>query len=187
MINLLPPKEKEELLLQKYKRLVVVLGNMVLISVVCLTLILFALKFYVLSEISFQKLNLDLANQKYTTDGTMTFKEMIKKYNASLVKMDAFYKQTTYMSDILKNVLGVNRAPGIYFKDISINRLRKDSTSPGSDEVKISITGYSSTRESLILFKEALEKNDKIKNISFPPQNWVKDSDIDFEVKFEKK
>ena len=113
MINLLPPKEKEELLLQKYKRLVIVLGNVFLISTICLALMLFALKYYVLSEISFQNLNLELAEQKYITDGTMPFKEMIKQYNASLVKIDGFYKKATYIADILQNVLEINRPAGM--------------------------------------------------------------------------
>ena len=187
MINLLPPKEKEELLLQKYKRLVIVLGNVFLISTICLALMLFALKYYVLSEISFQNLNLELAEQKYITDGTIPFKEMIKQYNASLVKIDGFYKKSTYITDILQNVLEINRPAGMYFKDISVDRTKSTPGLPAPDGIKVVISGFSASREGLLSFKGALEKNPKIKNVSFPPQNWVKDKDIDFEVTFENK
>ena len=52
MINLLPPQEKEKLLLEKTQKLVIVLTNSFIISLICLILILLSLKFYILKELA---------------------------------------------------------------------------------------------------------------------------------------
>lgn len=185
MINLLPPQEKEELVLQKYKRLVIVLGNMTLIILICLTLILFALKFYVLSEIDLQKINLDLAQKKYEADDTNSLKQTISQYNELLIKIDNFYKKNILVSDILVDLLKIDRPKGLYFQDISIDRPQRNEASLVA--MKISINGFANTREDLSIFKENLEKNSQFKNVSFPPQNWVREKDINFSATLENK
>ena len=179
MINLLPPKEKEELLLQKNKKLAIVLGNMVLISLACLILVLFSLKFYILAEISYQKIILDNTERKHLTQDVLSLKDVIKKYNTSLVKMDNFYKKEIYLSDTLKTILGIQRPNGTYLKGIAINRDRDDN------KVKVNLSGISDKRDNLLIFKDNIENNEKIENVYFPPDSWVKDKDIIFYLTFE--
>jgi len=183
MINLLPPKEKEELLLQRNKKLVMVLGNTVLVVLVCLILILLSLKFYILSEISYQKSNLDIAEKNYQMPTNLSVKDMIVGYNESLKKVDDFYKKEIYMSDAIKDILSVPRSGAIYFKEITINRSNANKISP--EKIKVSLYGVSNTRNDLIVYKNNIESNKKIKNVYFPPDSWVKNKDVNFYLDFE--
>ena len=184
MINLLPPKEKEELSLEGNKKLVIVLGNLVLISLVCLILILFSLKFYILKEISYQKIVLDNTEKKYQASNFLSFKEIIQKYNANLVKIDNFYKKEIKVSDILKTILEVPRPEGLYFENISVEN-NKNGTE--NKKTKVTISGISKTRDNLLIFKENIENSKTIENVYFPPSNWVKNKDINFYLTLETK
>lgn len=179
MINLLPPKEKEELVFQKHRRLIFVLGNIVVVSLVCLSLILFALKFYISAEVSYQNTLLGIAKKKYQVSDKSSLKEDIKSYNTSLDKINNFYKKENYLSDTLKNILDIQRPEGIYFSDIIINQLKDEK------KIKISISGVSDTRDNLLTFKDNIERNQKVKNAYFPPDSWVRDKDINFSLTFE--
>ncbi len=184
MINLLPPIEKAELLAQKNKRLVIVLGNIALVFLICFILILFSIKFHILSEIRHQKYDLDSAEKNYQMPLTVSTKDAIKQYNASLLRLDDFYKKEIYISQVFKDVLGITRPNGIYFAEMVIFRDDKSKTNqPG--KVKIFLSATSNTRDNLLVFKNYIEENKKIENVYFPPESWVKDKNISFNVTFE--
>ncbi len=52
---------------------------------------------------------------------------------------------------------------------------------------QISLSGFSESREVLLSFKENLEKEAEFAEVYFPPENWVKPSDINFTVTFKLK
>lgn len=186
MINLLPPQEKQDLVLQKYKRLVTVLGNMIMIILLCMTLLLVSLRFYVLAEVDAQKSNLASAENKNTANGITALKKDISTYNLLFMKLDTFYKQQVYYNEVLKNLLSLSRPAGVNFTELTISRPGQgDSGTPNA--IKIHLIGFSSTRENLLKFRDNLMMSTSFKNVSFPPQSWVKDKDIEFEATFESK
>lgn len=179
MINLLPPKEKEELLLEKNKKLAIVLGNMALVSLVCLSLILFAFKFYLLKNASYEKVILGISEKGYQTPDFLSFKEIIQKYNSKIIKANNFYGQQVYLSLMLKDILKIERPNGLYLTKVEIYNLEKDG------KIKAGLLGKSDTRDNLLVFKGNLESSDKIKNVYFPPNNWIKSQDVNFYATFE--
>src|SRR4051812_32386303 len=77
MINLLPPFQKDKLLLEKDKKLALVLGSTISIALVCLALILFALKFYLLEDINVQRTFKNITAKKYETQDFLSFKNTV--------------------------------------------------------------------------------------------------------------
>lgn len=180
MINLLPPKEKEELLFQKKRNLVIVLGSMTVISLVCLSLVLLSLKFYVLQQVIYKKAILQSTQKEYQTADFLALKNYIQKYNTTLNIVDNFYKKEIYFSDALKTIVGIERPSGIYFTSVAIEKSKTDNN------VKITIYGTSNTRDELVLFKHNIESNNNITNAYFPPDSWIKPTNVNFYVTFEK-
>ena len=184
MINLLPPKEKKELQQERYKKLVAVLGFTFLVSLVCLALILYALKFYILQRWVTEKANLTSTTQQYEKDST-AIKNEIRKYNVAFGKLQDFYKTEVYFSEMLKFIIDIQRPNGVSFDTINLS-LNKEG-----DRVKVSINGTSNTRENLLEYKERLENSllmenkYRMENIYFPPESWVKPTGISFKLSFD--
>ncbi len=176
MINLLPPLEKKALKSEITKNLVIVLWYMFIIFLVALSLVLFSVKFYILQDENSQKVVLDLVKKQYETPESLSAKELIVKYNASLLKVDDFYKKEVYFSEALKTILETQRPAEVYFTNISMEKSKNGAG------VKITILGTSDTRDNLLVFKDNIEANPKIKNAYFPPANWVKPKDIIFNL-----
>ena len=53
--------------------------------------------------------------------------------------------------------------------------------------IKVSLSGFAPTRKSLFYFRKKLKEAEFFKNVSFPPSNWIKPTDIDFSINFEVK
>ncbi|MEK7664504.1 MAG: hypothetical protein AAB340_03675 [Patescibacteria group bacterium] len=179
MINLLPQKEKQELLFQKNRNLVIVLGSTAIIFLICLALVLLSIKFYILQIISNEKAILKDAEEKYQTPNSLLFLDSLKKNNADLSIMDSFYKKKAYLSDDLKTILQTQRPDGITFNSISLGQTGSDN------RVKISILGTSATRDELLSFKDNITSQASVKNIYLPPENLVKPTNISFNLNFE--
>lgn len=179
MINLLPPQEKSELLMEKNKKLIVVLGCLILISLVYLSLILSALKYYILENITYQKTILESNEKKYQTKDFMDIKTQIQKYNASLGKVSNFYSKEIYLSNAIEEITLIPRPDGVVFDSITLSK------KPTDTKIKVTISGTSKTRDNLLLFKNNIESNKKMENINFPPNNWIKPSDISFYMTLE--
>ncbi|MBI1866251.1 MAG: hypothetical protein HY005_00480 [Candidatus Staskawiczbacteria bacterium] len=179
MINLLPPKEKEKLSLERNKKLTIILGYIIIIPLVYLALVLFSLKFYILGQMSYQKSVLGSVEAKYETSDFLSYGSIVKKYNEGLIKADTFYKKEVYFSNVIKTILDIQRPDGLFFNDVSINVDEKDN------KIKVNISGQSDTRDNLLIFKDNIESNNKIKDVYFPPNSWIKSADINFYVTFE--
>lgn len=179
MINLLPPKEKEQLLLERNKKLVIILGYVVIISLTYLALILLLVKFHILEQMSRQKSILNTTEMKYQTSDFLSYNNLIKKYNDDLFKANTFYKKEIYFSDVIKTILDIQRPDGLFFNDMSIKNSEKDN------KIKVTISGISDTRDNLLTFKDNIEHSGKMENVYFPPSSWVKTKDINFYVTLE--
>ena len=80
MINLLPPKEKEQLLLDRNKKLVTILGCMTIIFLICLSLVLLLVKSYISEKVDSGKSILDATEKKYQTSDFLFYDNLVKKY-----------------------------------------------------------------------------------------------------------
>ncbi len=179
MINLLPPAERRGLLLEKRKKLTILLGNIGILSLICLALILLSLKFYILQDVRYHNNTLEAIELSYSTPSFSLLKEVAEKYNATLVKMNQFYQTESYMHESLATILRVSRPFGVSFTSVVVERVSASKT------MKVTISGMANNRDGLLEFKKQLEGSDKIANVYFPPESWIKSTNIDFNVTFD--
>jgi hypothetical protein len=178
MINLLPPEEKQKLFLEKKKKLAIILGTVILVSLICLTLILLSIKFYILAETDEQRNMLKQAIQEKQTSDFINLSSIIQKYNGTLDQLDSFYKKEIYFSQTLEIITDVPSPKGLYLTNFSFSRDK-------SGVVQASVSGISNTREDLLLFKKNIEEDKKIKNPYFSPGSWINQKNVNFSLTFE--
>ncbi len=187
MINLLPPKEKEELISQQKKKLAIILWSAFLIAIICLILVLLSVKFYILGKSISQKFILEQVQDRHQTSDFLTYKDLLQNYNKKLIQLRSFYEKETEFSSALKNILEVKRPEGVYFTELFLNK-KEDN---GKIEAKI--YGTSDTRENLLIFKKNFEERPgvppgsypEIKNYNFSPESWIYPKSISFYLTFE--
>ena len=179
MINLLPPKEKQELSLRANKNLTIVIGSVILISLLSLVLVLFSVKFYILSELTQHEYILYETEKAYQTPEFLALKEAIEKSNKNISTVQNFYKNQLSFANALKNISSILLPEGLYLTSIHTEPMQT------AKSVKVTIAGVSNNRDSLINFQEALETNTKIKNLYLPAENWIKPANFNFFITFE--
>jgi len=177
MINLLPTEEKHALLAESKKKLATIWGAVILISLICLTLILLSIKFYILTETDSQKNILKQTEQKNKTPDFVNFNSIIEKYNVTLAQLDSFYEKEVYFSQAL-NLINKTLIPGgLYFENFSLSRDKNGM-------VNVTVSGSSITRDVLLIFKKSVEENKEIINPYFSPESWIKQKDVNFSLTF---
>ncbi len=166
MINLLPFSEKRELAKvrkEKIQSIVLLLLNFFL---VCLVLLSLFLNIYFKSYLERKEVlivNLEVFEEPEEME------EKTTKLNNSLKEINSFYQDKIYYSFILNQI--AEKLPSEAYLD-RISFLGN----------KISLSGFISSRNDLLILKERLEKG--FKEVDFPPINWVKRENIDFFTTF---
>ena len=171
MINLLPATEKENLLLEKNKRIVIILWLLLLFFLTCLILILFSIKIYIQAQVKSQQYLLTEVKKEKNQSEIENFKEEINSINSNLTKLNSFYQNEIYLSDILEKI-SKTLPKELYLTNLSV-------IFPS-----VSLSGFAPTTEALFEFKENLEKEPSFKEVSFPTADWVDLVDIDFSATF---
>lgn len=171
MINLLPPQQKEELLEEEKFKLVLILGIIILAFLISLTLILFSIKTSLLADLEIQKIYFEQRKKELESPRIQELEGKIKNYNLTLSKLIVFYQNQLDSTSILEKI-SKTLPEETYLTSFNFN----------PQFSQFSLTGFSPNREKLLQFKENLEKTEGLKEIYFPPGNWVQSTDIDFSV-----
>jgi len=179
MINLLPPKEKSELLLVRQKKLVIILGSVFLIFSICLVFVFLSIYFFALGEASAQKIILQQNLKSYQAAGSNEYGQIIKKYNLILPKVSFFYESQKHFSEALSSIYEITRPAGIFFSGLNV-----DGTKQAGNIVSVSVSGISSTRDDLLAYEKNLKKDVRVRNVSFSPESWISSQNISFSVSF---
>jgi hypothetical protein len=176
MINLLPTKEKEVLLAELRKRMIIILCFLFLFFLVCLVLISFSIRIYLGGQIESQKTFLAESEKEFVESESQELQEKIKSANQRFKELSSFYKGKVYFFEISEKI--AKTLPNtFYLTDFSLKLLQEK-------EVMVSLSGFAPLREDLFEFKKNLEQEENFKEVSFPPANWVKAKDINFHVTF---
>ena len=171
-------EEKENLFLEKKKRLATIMGIVVLVFLVCLTLVLLTIKFYILAETDSQE-NIFKQNQQssqYTEQSN--FINVVKGYNSTLAQIDSFYKKELYFNQALDILNRVPSPNGLYFTNFSLSRIENGN-------IKMDVSGVSATRDNLLIFKHNVEADKEIKNPYFSPESWISAQNTNFSLSLE--
>lgn len=170
-INLLPPKAKTELFEEEIKRLITILGGLIVFFLISLTLILLSTEIYISAQVSSKQTQLDMQEGQLRVPEIQDLKEKITKANQNLSKLDSFYEGQIKLGEIFEKISEI-LLPNMYLVTFSYQK----------EDLQVSLSGYAPNRENLLEFKKNLEK--EFPNPYFPPQNWIKSIDIDFQVNF---
>lgn len=169
--NLLPPQAKTELADQKVQKLVIIWGSLVLVFLISLTLILFSVKTYISGQADYQQTLVDLEQKQLEVPEIQNLREKVRLANQNLLKLDSFYEQQIHLTEVFEKISQI-LPQKMYLTGFSYQKTNS----------QLSLSGFAPRRETLLEFKKNLEK--EFPNPYFPPQNWIKPTDIDFQVSF---
>jgi len=173
MINLLPPEEKEYLLFEEKKKIVLILEMLAFLFLVSLSLVLFSLEIYISGELKAQEIALAQQEEEFESSEMKDFPEMIKTANHMFSSLETFYEKRFDLLEVFDRLY--NLLPeGVYLNTF----LYQEESS------EITISGFAKTRESLVEFRENLEKSACFQDPYFPSSVWLKSNNIDFTSKF---
>jgi len=176
MLNLLPPSEKKILAREKKKRLFMILCFEFFVFLVCIFLVLLAVEFYILGEVAWQNFLFGQVKAESQSDRFLYFENVMQNYNQKLVLIDSFYEKQKFAVPTLITLLSVERPEGLHFTKFSLQLQGQ----PG--KTKVVITGFSDTRDNLIIFKNNIEAEKKIEGINFSADSWINPKDINFHL-----
>jgi Tfp pilus assembly protein PilN len=170
-INLLPPKVKAELFEDEIKKLIIILGILILVFLLSLTVILFSVRTYISTQLSSIQSLVNMEKERLGTPELQGIKEEIIAANKDLLKLNSFYQEQIDITNIFEKI-----------SEIMPSQMYLTNFSYQKDNLQVSLSGYAPNSELLLEFKKDLEK--EFPDPYFPPQNWIKSTDIDFQVRF---
>lgn len=177
MINLLPPKEKEELFQEEKMKIVWILGILFLSSLLCLTLFLFSIKVFIDGEATVQKILVTERENEFKNSQMQILQDKITVANKKISELESFYQKQIYYSDL------INKISTIIPEGISLNNLSL-KISPEGRDLECNLFGFALTRDVLLEFKNNLEKESLFQKITFPASSWLEEENINFSVTF---
>lgn len=179
MINLLPLPYRDRLRAEENFRLLLILSAVSGVFLVCLALLLFALRIYLWDQIRSQEFL--LAGLKQQSSARSQELKNIQDLNLSLLAISGLYEKRLSPTIILEGISS-HLKPNMYVSSLNIQSREEIDTQEGKQMKpgKITVTGFAIQRETLFEFRGDLQKDPLFKNVYFPPSNWVKPRDITF-------
>ena len=178
MINLLPPEAKKDLKEEENWKLYLTLSFLIFVFFISFSLILLSVKNFISGESESQRILLEQGERELINPQLNNLQINLVNFNNSFLKINKFYKEQFNSAEILTQLSEIIPT-GIRFTNLSISRSGKEM-----NEINFSISGFSSDRATLLIFKEKLEKEENFEDINFPPSNWANPIDIDFNINF---
>ncbi len=174
MINLIPNQEKKEKIKDFYFRLVIVF--FVVLGFCFFVAFASILPSYFLSLVNKNVINAKLEMQKrepllLTDQNSLAAIEDLK---SKINLIESAEKNKYLISQKVINEIILQK-----INDIKITQLSYEDSGGGK---KISVRGIAGSRERLLLFRRALEDDITFKKVDLPISNFVKDSNIEFNL-----
>lgn len=168
-LNLIPEYKKEDILQRRRFRLAVWHGFYLMA--------IFATAFAVLFSFSFSlSLELDLVTDRIGSGNQKENYEKIRKYDEEFINMNSYFSRVKKIQD-----------EALYWSNIFLNLNKLDSSGIVFDEfvakdLKLMIVGTAKNRETLLKFKDSLEKDACFSSISLPLSNLVEKDNVTFQM-----
>ncbi|MBU1255743.1 PilN domain-containing protein [Patescibacteria group bacterium] len=173
-LNLLPPREKEKLELDKLNNLIFFLAVRIAIFLLIFTLLLIVTYYSLFILLKEQERLIEINENDIRIQQLVKIEEKIKNVNQHLDKIHLKQKESVVWTPILEELAKITPL-GVYLSNfsykLSIN--------------KINLSGWAESRDKLIRFKDSLEESVLFNNLESPLSNLIKKNDIDFNFTFE--
>ena len=172
-LNLLPPKEKEDLQLEQIQRRIWAWTAALMLALAFFLVFLATIYFSITSGSKAARENYQLIQQSVQGKTLKSQQDLIKNFNDRLAQIASLQEKHKYYSRALIEIL--NLLPqNIRLGSLVVN-----------EKNQATLSGFSPDREKIIAFKEALEKSNKFGVIENPLSNLLKQTDINFYFKFD--
>jgi len=179
MINLLPLKEKKELLMERTKRMVIILWFLFLFFLICLALILLSIKIYVQGQIDSNKTYLANTEKEFLESESEEYRAYITEANSKIEELNSFYEKRVNFSSILERISALLPAD-IYLTDISLKHIVEGEDK--KNKIIVALSGFAPLVDDVVEFENNLQE--EFEDVNFPLSNWVKEKDIDIYITF---
>jgi len=178
MINLLPPQEKKDILGRRKLKLVLLFEIGILLFLVSLLCTLFFVVIYLSGELETEKLLMAEKSALINLQAFSDSQNRVKVLNREFLDLTSFYKGKPKLTELFERIYA--RLPEhSYLKNISFVT--------EAERVKVSLSGFMPTAESLLVFKREMERDKDLLGVTFPAADWTSSKDIDFTLSFELK
>jgi hypothetical protein len=173
MINLLPPHQIKEL--KEEENFAIFLNLVFLFSIFLLAVFLttLSIKFYLSGLLDYHKIILQEGEKILDPK----IEQQIKEANDLLIRINSFLKKKTYLFSKIEE-FSTKIPPGISLESLSLS-LEKEG------EVSFSVLGLAKKRENFLEMIKILKEN--YNEVSFPPEVFLKEENIEFLIKFKTK
>ena len=175
MINLIPKEEKKKMLVDFYCRFAVLLLLMASFSVFIASVAILPAYFFssVKNSIANTKLNIQKEEHQPTSD-EQSLSE-VKDINNKLAVVENAKKNKFLVSEKVISAILLEKTP-----DIKITQIVYTNNT-GADK-NVTILGAATSRETLLSFQQSLEDSSAFKNVNLPISNFIKGSNIQFNL-----
>jgi Tfp pilus assembly protein PilN len=177
MINLIPKEQKKKMTVDFYYRLAILF---LLLGSFCVFVATAALlPAYFISAKKNSIVNAKLQIQKdepLSTSGEQSL-ATVKDVNSKLGIVESGENNQFVISTKIIDAVISDKTPGIQITQISY---QNDPTTGR----KVTLVGIASTRAALLSFEQALQNDPGFKNVDLPISNFVKESDLQFDLTF---
>lgn len=175
MINLIPKEEKKKMTTDFYFRLATL--SVIMLDFCILVALLSIMPSYFISSMEYSLINAKLENQKLEPLPVLGKESLALAgdIDNKLALIENFEKNKFLPSVKVINAILLKKRPDVKITQI----IYKNDEKNGS---RIDLAGIASSREVLLLFRQALEDSPDFKNIILPISNFVKGSNIDFSL-----
>tara|TARA_B100001971_G_C18212754_1_gene551799 strand:+ start:289 stop:855 length:567 start_codon:yes stop_codon:yes gene_type:complete len=180
MINLLPQQQKKTLRQELRLRLVLILSISIVSFFLSLIFLLGANWIYLGGLVYSYRSEVMSSQEKVLGADEETSKE-VKAVNRTLTEVSSLYGRQIEVSVILKEIeLALPQTMYLTSFQYTPPSIEKQGEEIIHIAGNVSVSGFAVTRDDLFLFRESLQEKDLFYNLSFPPSNWVRPSDINF-------
>ena len=166
-INLTPKNIKEEVRLKRIYSLFKNFSYIIIIIIIAASSSLLIAKFML--QNSFNQI---VGDSTLVTKNTQNYNIDVKTINDKLASISKVQNEYAVWSALLERITNLMN-DGIKLNFIKLNRA----------DNSLRISGHALTRESLLAFKDAIEKDKIFSNVDIPLKNLFDKNDIDFEIK----
>ncbi len=165
-LNLVSKQLKEEIKLRRIYKLFKKI-NCILIILIIITAIIFLTARLILQN-NFNKV---VAQTTLVTKKNQSYNTKVQEINAKLDFISKIQNDFIIWSNLIE-FLAQNTPPDITLSLIEINK----------ESQKLTIMGFSRSRDSLLILKDNIEISNKFQDLNFPVKNILKKEDINFDI-----
>lgn len=176
MINLLPPQYKEELRQERNFRMILILTVTFLFFLISLILILFSVKFYIQSQADALEILISAEEKTIKKADATELNSKITEANKKIKNLLLFYEKQPNLVSLIEKIFQA-LPQGVNLTSLSWQK----------ESGQVVLSGFSPSREILFELKSNLEATEEFTEVFFPPQNWIKPNNIDFQATFKVK